>query len=137
MATSFDCEIVTPEQRLYSGEVVYTSAPAAEGEIGFMHQCSPLMSTLKRGTIAIREHDGDDMIKFAVDNGYVEADGYKVVVLAGHAMNIADVDVEVSNQQIEKNKERLAELPEGDSRAIFCKDEITWQEYLIECAAKA
>ena len=131
MANLMICEIVTPDRMLYSGEATFVSAPAAEGEIGFMYLCSPLMSTLRRGLINIKETENGAPITFAVDGGYVEADGRKVVVLASHAINLADVDPAISKARIEENEKRLAGLPEDDARAVFVRQEIAWQQYLI------
>jgi F-type H+-transporting ATPase subunit epsilon len=123
---------VTPSGRLFSGEAEYVSAPAAEGDIGFLHQCAPFMSTLKRGAVRIKETmAGEDADVFAVNGGYVEADGRKVVVLASHAINVAEVDVEIAQERIAANEQRLAELSEDDSRAVFIRDEIEWQNYLV------
>jgi F-type H+-transporting ATPase subunit epsilon len=131
------CDIVTPESMLYSGEVTFVSAPAAEGEIGVMYQCSPLMSTLKRGEIKIKPvGDAEASLSFAVAGGYVEADGYRVVVLANRAINVAEIDVQVSQERIAANEQRLAELGEDDSRAVFVREEIAWQTHLTELASR-
>jgi F-type H+-transporting ATPase subunit epsilon len=116
---------------LYSGEAVFVSAPAAEGEIGFLEGAAPLMSTLKRGEVRIKESDSSDSVHFAVAGGYLESDGRKIVVLANHAMNVADVDVELSRSRIAENEKRLLELSPDDSRRAFCNEEISWQKHLI------
>ena len=131
MADLMICEIVTPDQRLFSGDAVLVSAPAAEGEIGFMYLCSPLMSTLRRGCVRVKKTETSEPQRFAVDGGYVEADGYRVVVLASRAIDINKVDTSISKERIAANEKRLAELSPGDSRAVFMRQEIEWQTYLI------
>jgi len=132
MANVLKCDIVTPDQKLYSGEAVLVSAPAAEGEVGLMYMCSPLMSTLKRGLVRVRETENGDPRIFAVNGGYIEVDGRKVVVLASKAIDLEEVDVTVSNERIASNEKRLAELADDDSRAVFIREEIVWQRYLAE-----
>ena len=132
MANLLKCEIVTPDCMLYSGEVVLVSAPAAEGEIGLMYLCSPIMSTLNRGQVRIKETENGEVIRYAVGGGYIEADGRKVVVLASKAINLAEVDVSIANERIASNEKRLTELAEDDSRAVFIREEIEWQRYLAE-----
>jgi F-type H+-transporting ATPase subunit epsilon len=129
MANTLACDIVTPDTMLFRGEAVLVSAPAAEGDIGMMYQCSPLMSTLRRGTIRIKGAD-DTVTTFAVDSGYLEVDGYKVVVLASRAIDLATIDRDIALERIAKNERRLAELNNADPARAFSEDEIDWQKYL-------
>jgi len=131
MANMMICEIVAPDLMLYSGEVTFVSAPAAEGEIGFMYLCAPLMSTLRRGLVRIKETETSEARGFAVDGGYVEVDGHKVVVLASRAIALDEVDIAVSTERIAMNEKRLSELSEDDPRAVFVREEIEWQQYLM------
>ncbi|MDR2714051.1 MAG: ATP synthase F1 subunit epsilon [Coriobacteriales bacterium] len=132
MAQLMTCDIVTPEGLLFSGEAEYISAPAAEGGIGFMYQCAPFMSTLKKGAVRIKKTMDSDAHTFAVGGGYVEVDGRKVVVLASHAIDMEKVDIAISQERIELNEQRLAELADDDSRAVFVRQEIDWHRSLIE-----
>ena len=131
MANLMICDIVAPDQMVYSGEVAFVSAPAADGEIGFMYLCSPLMSTLRRGMVRVKETEASEAQGFVVDGGYVEADGRKVVVLASRAIALDNVDIAVAAERIAMNEKRLLELSEDDSRAVFVREEIEWQEYLM------
>ncbi len=130
MAHILSCDIVTPEAMLFRGEAVLVSAPAAEGDIGLMYQCSPLMSTLRRGTIRIKS-DNDELTTFAVDGGYLEVDGRKVVILASRAINKDQIDKAISSERIAANEKRLAELADDDPARVFVESEITWQKHLI------
>ena len=132
MAQLLVCEIVAPDRMLFSGEAEFVSAPAAEGEIGLMYLCSPIMSTLNRGQVRIKATMTSEPRCFAVNGGYLEVDGYKVMVLANHAIDLAEVDVSVAKERIASNEKRLLELAEHDSRAVFVRQEIEWQQYLIE-----
>ena len=130
MANVLQCDIVTPDTMLFRGEAVLVGAPAAEGDIGLMYQCSPLMSTLRRGTIRIKS-ESDEVTTFAIDTGYLEVDGYKVVALVTHAIDIATADKSISQGIAEEYKKRLAELSEDDPARAFAQAEVDWHEYLI------
>ena len=130
MANTLVCEIVTPESFLYSGEATLVSAPAAEGDIGMMYMCSPLMSTLRRGTIRIKGED-DDVKTYATDGGYLEVDGRKVIILASHAIDVAEIDKEICLQRIAKNEKRKEQLEEGNPAIAYATSEISWQTYLM------
>ncbi|MDR3136672.1 MAG: ATP synthase F1 subunit epsilon [Coriobacteriales bacterium] len=131
MANLLKCDIVAPDKMLFRGEGVLISAPAAEGDVGFMHQCAPLMSILRRGSVRIKS-DNDEMRVFAVDGGYIEADGSKVVVLASRAIDVADIDPAISQQRIADNQQHIAQLPDGDPALAFAQSEIAWQQHLLQ-----
>lgn len=134
MANTLICDIVTPDQMLYRGEAVLVSAPAAEGDIGMMYQCSPLMSTLRRGTVHIKA-ENDKTTSFAVDDGYLEVDGYKVVVLANRAIDLSSIDKDFANERIALNEKRLADLEKNDPARAFAEEEISWQQHLLGLTA--
>jgi F-type H+-transporting ATPase subunit epsilon len=92
------------------------------------------MSTLRRGAIRIKNDDAEPTT-YAVDGGYIEADGQKVVVLASRAIDMADIDVELSRDRITANQERIEKLEEGNPAIAFAKAEIAWQEHLISLKA--
>jgi len=129
MARTLVCEIVTPDAMLFSGSGVLVSAPASGGEIGMMYLCAPFMSTLKRGIIRINTEEGET-IRFAVNGGYLEVDGYRVVILARSAVNVADIDKDASRFLIAQHEKHLAELADDDPQAAFAKSQIGWQQYL-------
>jgi len=124
------CEIVTPEKLLFSEEVYFVSVPATKGELGILPRRAPIMSTLSRGVVRVKKEDKSDPIVFAVAGGYVEADGYKVVVLADRAEAIEKCTLENVREIKAENEKKLASLGEGDSRTAFIKNEIAWYSLL-------
>jgi len=74
-------EIITPDKKLYVGEVKYVSFPGAEGSFGVLNGHAPLISTLKAGKIEITE-DTNDKKEFMINGGVAEVMNNKVIVLA-------------------------------------------------------
>ncbi|MDR2035861.1 MAG: ATP synthase F1 subunit epsilon [Coriobacteriales bacterium] len=130
MANTLNCDIVTPDSMLFSGKAVLVSAPAAEGDIGLMYQCSPLMSTLRRGVIRIK-NENDEVTTFAANGGYLEVDGHKVIVLASRAINVDEIDTAACKESISANEKRNAELEEGNPAKAYAISEISWLNYLL------
>ena len=130
MANLLACEIVTPECVLFNGNVVLVVAPGSEGDVGMMYQCSPLMSTLRRGVIQIRQ-ENDELTSIAVDAGYLEVDGRKAIILALRAINVAEIDKSNCKQMIEENEKRLIELEDGNPAKAYAKEEIAWLSHLM------
>jgi F-type H+-transporting ATPase subunit epsilon len=134
--TTMIVNVVTPDSTLFKGDAHFVSVPAAEGEAGFLAQAAPLMSTLNRGLVRVKTDENDAEPKtFAVDGGYVEADGHKVVVLASRAIDVKSVDAAVSRERIAAAQQKLQALSEGDSSAAFYKEEIAWQTLLERVAS--
>lgn len=130
------CEIVTPENLLFSEEVYFVSVPGTDGEFGVLIKAAPTMSTLNAGAVTIKRTQDAVPVHFAVAGGYAEADGKKVVVLANRAVDIATVnadEVQTAKAEVEK---RLASLAEDDSHAAFLRDEVAWYSLLESLLAR-
>ena len=73
-------EIVTPDQKVFEGEVISVTFPGTDGSFQVLNNHAPLLSTLKKGTIIYKDKKNEyDVI---VDGGVVEVLNNKVVVLA-------------------------------------------------------
>ena len=79
------CDIVTPEAKFYSGDVYCVVVPGSEGEMGFLCNHAPIVSTLADGVVRVQEENGGPHREFAIEGGYVQVDGKKVIVLADKA----------------------------------------------------
>jgi F-type H+-transporting ATPase subunit epsilon len=73
-------EIITPEKKLYSGEVDMINVPGSDGFFGILNNHAALVSTLKEGEIKIVENGNEKL--FAIKGGVVEVNNNKVIVLA-------------------------------------------------------
>lgn len=74
-------EIISPDKKLYEGEVKSIILPGIDGSFGILDQHAPLISALKKGEIQISVTDSQKET-FAVNGGVVEVLNNKVIVLA-------------------------------------------------------
>jgi F-type H+-transporting ATPase subunit epsilon len=74
-------EIITPEKKVYSGEVEAIKLPGAEGSFGILKNHAPLIATLKQGTVKVTEVS-KKIENFVINGGVVEVLHNKVTVLA-------------------------------------------------------
>ena len=74
-------EIISPEKKLYSGEVDSVVLPGAEGSFGVLKNHAPIIATLKQGDIEVKDSNSKSH-RFAVSGGVVEVLNNKVIVLA-------------------------------------------------------
>ena len=73
-------EIVTPDQKVFEGEVVSVTFPGTDGSFQVLNNHAPLLSTLKKGLIVYKDQKNEYDVM--VDGGVVEVLNNKVIVLA-------------------------------------------------------
>lgn len=74
-------EIVTPDKKIYSGEVKLVQAPGADGSFEILQNHAPLISTLDKGTVKVIEEDDTEKL-FEIDKGVIEVNKNKIILLA-------------------------------------------------------
>lgn len=74
-------EIITPDKKLFDGNVKSAVFPGSEGSFGVMNNHAPMIATLKEGKVELIE-ENNNRIEFAVKGGVVEVLKNNVIVLA-------------------------------------------------------
>lgn len=73
-------EILTPEKKVFEGDVVIATFPGADGSFQIMDHHAPLISLLKEGVVEYKSKDGANNL--FITGGVVEVLKNKVVLLA-------------------------------------------------------
>ena len=73
-------EILTPDKKIYSGEVSSVSVPGKLGRFEMLKDHAPIISTLQNGVVKVKDKEGLKM--FDVMGGVVENLKNKIVILA-------------------------------------------------------
>lgn len=73
-------ELVSPAQRVWSGEAVSVSARTVEGDIGVLTDHSPLFGVLVDGQVIIHAADGS-ITEFKVSGGFLSVANNRVSIL--------------------------------------------------------
>jgi len=73
-------EILTPDKKIFEGEVNIITFPGADGSFQVMNDHAPLISLLKEGPVEYKSKEAIQMIK--ITGGVVEVLKNKVIVLA-------------------------------------------------------
>jgi F-type H+-transporting ATPase subunit epsilon len=73
-------EILTPEKKVFEGDVSIVTFPGANGSFQIMDNHAPLISLLQEGTIEYKGKEGANKLK--IKGGLVEVLRNKVIVLA-------------------------------------------------------
>ena len=74
-------EIITPDKKLFEGQVKSAVFPGSEGSFGVLNNHSAMIATLKKGNIEVVDENKSAQ-SFAVKGGVVEVFKNKVIVLA-------------------------------------------------------
>jgi F-type H+-transporting ATPase subunit epsilon len=77
-------EIISPDKKLFSGEILRIQVPGSKGSFEILKNHAPIISTLDKGRINITSTDGK-LTSFDVDGGVIEAKNNKIIVLAESA----------------------------------------------------
>jgi len=77
-------EIITPDKKVFEGEVKLIQLPGSKGGFEILKNHAPIISTLEKGTIKIIEKNGEERL-FEVDGGVIENKSNKIIVLVESA----------------------------------------------------
>ena len=78
---NFQVAILTPAQKVFSGEAVSLTAPGELGYLGIWANHAPLLSTLKAGKITLRKQAGEELSFISPGAGFLEVFHNKVTLL--------------------------------------------------------
>ena len=84
-------EIVTPEKRVFEGDVDEVVVPGSEGALGILPHHAPLVSLLGAGVLRLK-CNGEEQ-EFAIFGGFLQVRPDRVVVLAETADIASDIDI--------------------------------------------
>lgn len=131
------CDIVTPAAKLYSDDVYMVVVPGAEGEMGFLQNHVPLVSVLADGVVRIQnEKESGDTHRFAVQGGYVEVTGAKVIVLTDRALETSDIDENAVRTQLADLEADLASKSKEEAAKTTLAIDIDWCRVQLRAVEK-
>jgi len=107
MAATLKLEIVTPEAKIFSGDVDMVTLTGSEGEMGILPLHMPLMTQLVAGEIVARK--GNENIFLAVGDGFVQVTGDHVAILTDMAIKADDIDEAKAEEARRLAEARLAQ----------------------------
>ena len=77
-------EIITPDKKIFEGEVKLTQVPGSKGGFEILTNHAPIISTLEKGTIKIQDKSGKEHL-FEVNGGVIENKSNKIIILVESA----------------------------------------------------
>lgn len=110
MATTFQVDVVSAEEQIFSGQAEFVALPGEAGELGIYPKHTPLITRIRPGAVRIQVAGGGEEFVF-VAGGILEVQPNAVTVLADTAIRGGDLDeakAQAAKQQAEEmmlNKE--------------------------------
>ncbi|TBW56434.1 F0F1 ATP synthase subunit epsilon [Marinobacter halodurans] len=104
MAMTVHCDVVSAEQKIFSGLVELLIAAGSEGDLGIAPGHAPLLTALKPGPVRLIKQGGEEEILY-VSGGYLEVQSSVITLLADTAIRAKDVD-EAAAQQAQREAEK-------------------------------
>lgn len=112
MASLTRCDIVSAEEKIFSGQVTMVVAVGSLGQLGIMPGHAPLLTGLKPGPVTLRLEDDVEEVYFA-SGGFIEVQPGHVTILADTAMRADDID-EAAAAEAEAEAKRAMEEQAGE-----------------------
>ena len=116
MADRVQFELVTPERLIVSAEVEMVVVPGSEGNFGVLPGHSPLISTIRPGTIDIYE-GGAIAERIFIVGGIAEVTPERCTVLADEAMAPDSLDRAALDAELQTVEGNLPSLRDQVARA--------------------
>ncbi len=111
-------ELVTPVRLMASQPVVMVVVPGGEGDFGVLPGHSPMLSTVRAGTICLYEEKSDTVSdRIFVEGGFAEVNPEQCTVLAEVAQPVKDITLEMADERLRKANDALMNAGnEGERR---------------------
>jgi F-type H+-transporting ATPase subunit epsilon len=74
-------EVITPDKKLFEGEVKIAQLPGSNGSFEILNNHAPIISTLSKGKLRLVGDDNHEHI-FEIGGGVIESAENKVIILA-------------------------------------------------------
>jgi len=91
MTKTIQCDIVSAQEEIFSGEAKMLIASGIAGELGITPRHAPLITLLKAGPVRVLKEDGEEEF-FFVSGGILEVQPHMITVLSDTATRGADLD---------------------------------------------
>jgi F-type H+-transporting ATPase subunit epsilon len=91
-APTLHVDVVSAEERIFSGEATFVALPGEMGELGIYPRHTPLITRIRPGAVRIKRADNGEEEFVFVAGGILEVQPNGVMVLADTAIRARDLD---------------------------------------------
>lgn len=106
-------EVLTPEGKVYEGEVTQLSTRTAVGEIGIQANHVPVLARLR--PTELRLIDGSETTRYAQAEGWLQVFANRAMVLVGECVPPEELDTAVLKEHLSDAEQRRDEAEQGSA----------------------
>ena len=121
MASQFELNVVSAEQKIFSGQVVSVRVTGIDGELGVYAGHTPLLTAIKPGMVKYTLADGNEAFIY-VSGGFLEVQPTVVTVLADVAIRGEELDQQRILAAKRKVEESLSKANDVDLSAKLSRE---------------
>jgi F-type H+-transporting ATPase subunit epsilon len=74
-------EIITPDQKVFEGDIKSVRVPGKKGSFQVLNDHAPIVSTLENGPVILVDQAGKET-RFEINGGVIEVKANKIILLA-------------------------------------------------------
>ena len=126
-----DVHVVTPDGKVYEGNVEMVVVRTVDGELGILPHHIPLVAPLSIGAVRLKK--GADAEKVAVTGGFVEVRPDQVTILAEAAETPSGIDVDRAQEAKKRAEERLNAARKDENRFKTSRTRFKTSNQSIKC----
>jgi F-type H+-transporting ATPase subunit epsilon len=107
-------EVLTPEGKVFEGEVRQLSTRTAVGEIGILANHVPVLARLRPTELRLHVSEGETQ-RYAQAEGWLQVFANRAMVLVGECVPPDELDTEGLRERVRDAEQRIGESEEGSA----------------------
>ncbi|HYZ70729.1 MAG TPA: ATP synthase F1 subunit epsilon [Thermoleophilaceae bacterium] len=131
--TPFPVEVLTPEGKVFDGEVEMLSTRTGEGSLGVLANHAPLLAILEPTELRLHK-EGDEIESWAQAEGYLQVIENSALVLVEECVRPDDIDRSDIESRLEDARNSLEEAEEGSEEHSRYDRDVRRYEAFLEVA---
>ena len=131
--TPFPVEVLTPEGKVFDGEVEMLSTRTGEGSLGVLANHAPLLAILEPTELRLHK-EGDEIESWAQAEGYLQVIENSALVLVEECVRPDDIDRSDIESRLEDARGSLEEAEEGSEEHSRYERDVRRYEAFLEVA---
>ena len=128
--TQFPVEILSPDGKVFEGEVEMISTSTAAGSIGILANHTPLLAMLD--PTELRLYDSEtEVIRFAQGEGYLQMAENHALLLVEEAHPPDELDASELEEKLKRAEQEVSDAEEGsEQERVAERDKRRWEAFL-------
>jgi F-type H+-transporting ATPase subunit epsilon len=129
---TFPVEVLTPEGEVFNEEVEAVSTVTTIGSIGVFANHTPMLAMLEPTELRLyRSWSGNELVRFAQAEGYMQVAGGRVLILVEEAIDPGALDTESLRERLERAEQELvAAGDDTEKQRVALRDKNRAEKFL-------